>query len=328
MNSAENKRSVMVGVFVLLALIIFVAGVFILGGQQNRFESSIRVRAVFDDVEGLRTGNNVWFSGVKIGTVKRISFYGEDQVEVEMNIIEDAQRYIHKDARALLSSESLIGNRIIEITGGSPQAPPVQDGDIIQVEAGLDTDDMLATLQRNNENLVSITEDFKELSAGLTNGKGTVGALLTDSTLANNLRTMVTNLQQTSANSARASQALTQFTSKLNTPGGLANELLTDTAVFNKLQASVAQLEQATTSASAMVENLNQATGKLNDSDNAVGVLLSDPDFAKRLQSTMQNLETSTEKFDQNMEALQHNFLLRGFFKRQAQQQNTEQEQQ
>ena len=73
MSAAENKRSVMVGAFVLLALIIFAVGVFTLGGKQKRFVNTVTVRAMFDDVAGLRPGNNVWFSGVKIGTVQKIT---------------------------------------------------------------------------------------------------------------------------------------------------------------------------------------------------------------------------------------------------------------
>jgi phospholipid/cholesterol/gamma-HCH transport system substrate-binding protein len=79
MSTDSTKRNVTVGVFVLLGIIIFVAGIFVLGGQQKRFTKSIKIIAVFSDVGGLKAGNNVWFSGVKIGTVKRISFYGAAQ---------------------------------------------------------------------------------------------------------------------------------------------------------------------------------------------------------------------------------------------------------
>jgi len=320
MNTAENKRSILVGIFVLLAILILVAAVLILGGQQKRFIQSISISTVFDDVEGLKPGNNVWFSGVKIGNVKEIKFYGTSQVQVIMNIEESSQKYIRQDAKARISSESLIGNQIIEIMDGTQQAPQVENGTRLQSVPNLNTDDIMKTLQENNENFVSITGDLKQLTAQLVQGKGTMGALLADSTLADNFRSMVASLQQTSANTVRASGALTRFTTKLNTEGGLASELLTDTTVFNQLQASVAQLQQASASASQMANNLQEASGKLNGQNNAVGVLLNDQQFANQLQSTMQNLKTGTEKLDQNMEALQHNFLLRGFFKKQDKQ--------
>ncbi|TPE43283.1 MlaD family protein [Pontibacter mangrovi] len=317
MNTAENKRSIMVGIFVLIAIIIFVIGILTLGGQQKKFIESITVSTVFDDVEGLKDGNNVWFSGVKIGTVKSIGFYGESQVQVVMNIEKSSQKYIRQNSKARISSESLIGNRIIEIFGGSAAAKPVKDGDMLASEANLNTDDIMKTLQENNKNLATITGNFSEISDRLVRGEGTIGTLLKDSTLAQDFKSMVASLESTSQNAVRASRDLSRFTNKLNTQGSLANELLTDTTVFNSLETSMAELEKATQSASEMAQNLQQASSKFNNDSNAVGVLLNDPNFARQLQNTMQNLETSSQKFDENMEALQSNFLLRGFFRKQ-----------
>ncbi len=318
MTTVENKRSVTVGIFVFLAIAILIAGIFILGGQQKRFEKTITLKAVFDNVGGLKAGNNVWFSGVKIGTVKNIHFFGESQVEITMKIDEDAQQYIRQNAKARLSSESLIGNKIIEIYGGDPKAPEVQDGDRLAVVSALSTDDIMATLQENNKNLVSITSDFKSLSSKLVNGEGMAGALLTDTTLSDNFRTILTGLQKASVNSVKVSNDLSRMTAKLNTKGGLANELLTDTAVFSQLKVSVNQLQQTTAAAADMTKNLKQTSGQLNADNNAMGVLLNDEQFAAQLKGTMGNLETSTEKLDENMEALRHNFLFRRYFRKQA----------
>jgi phospholipid/cholesterol/gamma-HCH transport system substrate-binding protein len=83
METSENKRSVIVGIFVFLGIVLFVAGIFTLAGQQKRFVKSIELNAIFDNVAGLKVGNNVWFSGVKIGTVKKIDFYGTSQVKIK-----------------------------------------------------------------------------------------------------------------------------------------------------------------------------------------------------------------------------------------------------
>ncbi|WP_299708219.1 MlaD family protein [uncultured Pontibacter sp.] len=328
MSAADNKRSVIVGIFVFIGIVILVAGIFTLAGQQKRFIRTLEVKAVFDDVAGLKTGNNVWFSGVKIGTIQAINLYGNSQVEVVMNIEERVQEYIRKDAVARISSESFIGNKNIVIDGGSQQASPIENGDRLQAQNPLNTDDLMETLQKNNKNLVEITNDFKELSGKIVQGEGTIGAILTDSTLANDLRSMVANLERTSQSTVSASRALTSFTNKLNAPDGLANQLVTDKEVFQQLKTSMTQLEEATASTSEITENLRTASGRLNNSNSAVGVLLNDQQFARQLQSTMQNLETGTEKLDQNMEALQNNFLLRGFFRRQAKEEAKQKEEQ
>ncbi|MFD2515881.1 MlaD family protein [Pontibacter locisalis] len=318
MSTGSNRPTVIVGIFVFLAIVILVAGIFMLAGQQKRLISTIEVSAVFDDVAGLKTGNNVWFSGVKIGTIKSISFVGDSQVKVTMRIEESAQQYIRENSIARISSESFIGNKNIVIEGGTMEASPVEDGDQILAINPLNTDDLMDTLQKNNKNLVAITSDFKVITSRLVQGEGTIGAILTDTAMADNFRAMVANMQRASREAAEASNELSRFTTKLNNPSGLANQIATDTVVYSRLKTSMAQLKEATTSASAMMQNLQEVSAKLDNENNAVGVLLSDEEFARQLQTTMRNLETSTQKFDENMEALQNNFLLRGFFRKQA----------
>ncbi|HSI90860.1 MAG TPA: MlaD family protein [Adhaeribacter sp.] len=315
MSVAENKRSVVVGLFVFIGIIIFVAAVLTLGGQQKRFVKSVEVKTVVADSEGLKVGSNVRFSGVKVGTVKSIDFKGAKQVEILMNIDEEAQKYIHKDARVKIGSESLIGNKNIVVTGGSEQAPVVENGDMLVAEQTLSSDDIMATLQENNQNLISITTDLKQVTSRMASGKGTVGTLLNDTLMAQNFRETITNLRQVSLTTSRASAALAQFTTRLNNKDGLVNNLLTDTAVFNDLRTSMARLEQTTVATSQLAENLQQASTKLNDSKNTMGMLLNDEQFAANLKATMANLETSTEKLDENLEAMQESVFLKGFFK-------------
>ncbi|MFC3197011.1 MlaD family protein [Parapedobacter deserti] len=320
MSATESKRSVIVGLFVLVGIAILVAGILVLGGQQNRFSKNIHVSAVFNDVSGLKPGNNVWFSGVKIGTIKSITFKNLQQVEIVMAIEEKSREYIRKDAVAKIGSESFIGNKLIVIEGGSGDVPPVESGDVLQASADEGLDAMMATLQTNNRNLVEITENFGKVSARLARGEGTLGALISDSAMALDIKRMIQHLNQTTANTAQASSALNQLTAKLNQEGTLINDLLTDTVIYANLQGAVAQLQGITQTASALMVNLNEAATKLDGENNAVGVLLNDPAAAENIRQTLQNLEQSTEKLDQNMEALQHNFLFRGFFRRQARQ--------
>ena len=318
MQVTDDRRKAVVGLFILVGLIIFIVAIFTLGSQKKVFVKSISVNVVFNDIEGLKTGNNVWYSGVKVGTIKKIQFYGSSQVQVFMNIEEQTHRYIHKDAKASISSDGLIGNKIIVLTSGTPSFPFVEDGDRLQVDKTLSTDEIMKTLQVNNKNLVDITSNFKVLAKNLVDGKGTAGALLADEQIAENFKTMVVNLKNTTASANKMALELNEFTRTLNTKGGLADKLMTDTAVFAKLQRSVNELQKTAQSASALTENLNKASSKLTQSDNAAGLLLNDEKTANQVRAIMQNLETSSKKLDENMEALQSNFLLRGFFKKKA----------
>lgn len=323
MKSLKNNRPVTVGIFVFLGLAILVIAVFTLGGQKKTFVKTVTINAVFNDVGGLLKGGNIWFSGVKVGTVKKINFYGNSQVEVAMSIEQEAQSHIHKDAKAKIGSDGLIGNKIVIIYGGTAAAPVVEKNGFLTVEKALSTEDMLATLQANNLNLLSITNHFKSISKSIDSGKGTLGTLLNDPAIANKLSVTVNDLQTTMANFKAASvnsktvlSNLQNFSGKLNEPGNSMHDLVTDTAIYTNIKGTMLQLQNAANSVSQFTANLKTVSDRLNEKDNTVGVLLNDPAAATSLKNTLKNLETSSQKLDEDLKALQHNFLLKGYFRK------------
>lgn len=325
MSTAANSRNstIKVGLFVLIGLVIFIAGILTIGGMRKSFVSKISATSIFDDVNGLQSGNNIWFSGVKVGTVQKISFHGNSQVEVEMNIEEKSRQYIRKDATAKISSDGLIGNKIIVISGGTPKAAPIEDGDILQVQKEDSQQDIMNTLQANNKNILAITEDFKEISNKLRNGEGSVGKLLSDDQLYRSLETTMVALQRAVKQAETMSGSLTTYAAKLNQKGGLANDMVTDTLIMRKVRLTVAELNETALTARALVSGLKKTTEDVtsniaNNRKSPVGVLLHDETTAANLKSTIQNLESSTDKLDENMKALQSNFLFRRYFKKQA----------
>ncbi len=318
MDLRENRRAVIVGLFLAIGLIVFILGVFTLGGQSKSFSKSVHISAVFDDVAGLKKGNNVWFSGVKVGTISDIHFTGPSQVDVKMSVDENSRQYIHDNAQVHIGSDGLIGNKIIVIDGGSPQAPIIREGDILQSAKIVSTDDIIKTVQQNNENLLAITSDFKLLSHKILQGKGTVGTLLADSLMGVQLKESMHNLQIATQSAAVMANNLTKFSSKLSTKGGLADKIFTDTVTFNRIQGAVAQLKAAADNAKTLTDNLNTASNKLNSTDNVLGVLLNDKARAAKVQTSIDNLQQSSVKLNDDLEAAQHNFFLKGFFKDRA----------
>ena len=319
----KNNKPVIVGIFILLGIAIFVAAIFTLGGQKKTFVKSFTIYAVFDDVGGLLKGGNIWFSGVKVGTVKKIGFYGKSQVQVTMSIENDAESYIHKDAKAKIGTDGLIGNKIIIIYGGDSSLPQVEKNDFLSVDKALTTDDMLATLQANNKNLLNITNDFKSISKKIDSGSGTLATLLNDPMMAKKLNSSVDNLQATVANfklvsvsSKNVLASLQDFSGQLNKPGNSMNELVTDTVIFKNIKGTLAKLEQASNEVNQFTINLKNTGEKLNQKDNMAGILLNDPAAASSVKITLQNLQVASQKLDEDLEALQHNFLLKGFFKK------------
>jgi len=312
MNDSTNKHTVVVGLFIFIGLIFLLAGILIIGNLRETFKSKMGVVSLFDDVNGLQSGNNIWFSGVKIGTVGSLDFFGKSQVKVGMRITTKSQQYIHKDAKVKISNDGLIGNKILVIYGGTDKFLEVQEGDTLAVEKTFSSEDMINTLQENNKNLLSITNDLKTIGHRMAAGEGTIGKLLKDSSVYENIDAATASLQKASAKAEQLIGSLATFSAGLNKKGTLINELTTDTTVFNSVKASVFHLQQIADTAALFVSNLKQAGSNPKSS---VGVLLYDEETATRLKGTIRNLESGSKKLDEDLEAAQHNFLLRGFFK-------------
>ncbi|CAL1518415.1 MlaD family protein [Chitinophaga sp. MM2321] len=322
MSKESNKRTVIVGIFVFIGLVIFIVGILVLGGQRKTFVKSLRVSALFHDVNGLAAGNNVWYSGVKIGTVKKITFVKLDEIEVVMNIDKSSRQFIHKDVKAKVGSDGLVGNKIVILSGGTDKVPSIEDGDVLIVEPALSPDNIMATLQVNNENLVEITGNLKLITKKIVDGQGTIGKLMTDESMYNNLQATMVTLKATAGNTQRLTDGLADYAAKLQTKGSLANDIITDTLVFNHLRTTVSQMEEAMQKANGVVADLKRASSSISENitsdQSPAGVLLHDQESAEGLKKIISNLESSTSKLDQNMEALKHNFLFRGYFRKQA----------
>lgn len=322
MKAANPRRSVIVGIFISLGIVILLAGVLVLNGQKSSFEKTIVVSATFTDVKGLLRGSNIWLSGIKIGTVKRIEFTGYGLAKVEMKIDEDARKFISKDARAKISTDGVIGNPIVVIYGGTPNIPAIGDQDTLQTEAGFNRGQMMSKLEESNQNLSVITSDFKTVSRRLVAGEGTMGKLLTEDKIAEQLQATSANLQQASVIIQRLSANLADYSNRLHNKGTLANELVADTLLYYNLRTAAAEVRQASVTAREMTSNLNKMSHDLKDSNNVASVLLYDTQSANKIRAAIHNIQCGTKKFDEDMEALQSNFLFRKFFKKRAQQKN------
>jgi phospholipid/cholesterol/gamma-HCH transport system substrate-binding protein len=313
MNETTHRHSVVVGLFVMAGMAILVAGVLLIGNLNKSLQNKIKIVVYFDDVSGLQKGNYIWLSGVRIGTVKNLYLKGASGVEVVMDIDARIKQYIHKDSRVKLGSDGFIGNRILIIYGGSQNVASIADGDTLKFEKTLSTEDLISTLQQNNENLKAITGDFKIISRKLVDGEGSIGKLLNDNSVFNNINSAAASLQGASAKAQQLLNSLADFGSGLNKQGTLAHELTSDTAVFSSLRATVVGLKNIADTAAVIMNNLKEAEGNPNT---ALGAILHDENTGAELKATIKNLNSSSEKLNVDLEALQHSFLMKGYFKK------------
>lgn len=315
MNESPNKRAIIVGLFVLLGIAFLIGGILTIGNLHKTFSRKVNLTAIFDDVNGLQQGNNIWFSGVKIGTVKKVQFYGSSKVRVVMNIDEKAQQYIRKDAKVKVSADGLIGNKILVIYGGSSKAEGIEDDDTLNVEKTFSSEDMINTLQQNNMNILAITNDFKSISKRMADGQGTVGKLLADETLYANISATGAALRNATEKAQTLINSLNNFAAGLNKKGGLANDLVHDTLVFKSIRSSIQGLNQVADTAAAFISELKTAA---KDPNSPVGVLLRDKEAGNSLKTTIRNLESGSKKLDEDLEGLQHSFPMKRYFRKKA----------
>jgi len=307
MSQSPKRQAVVVGLFTSVAIAILIGGILTIGDLNNTFTRKILVTTVFDEVSGLKEGDNVWFSGVKVGTVKKLTLQGESEVGVELAVEREAAAFLHADALAKISSDGLIGSRIVVLYGGTPEARAIADGDVLAAGDSVSTDDIMAVLQENNLNVKVITDR-------LARGEGTIGKLLKEDALYTELMATVGELKVASANATELTGSLATFSEKLNREGSLPNDLVTDRTTYATLTSAVGSLEHASEQASVLVEGLAQGAA---DPNSPVGVMMHDNAGAADLKVAMDNLSTSSALLVEDLTALQHNFLLRPYFKKQ-----------
>ena len=177
------------GVFIVATLVIFAASVFWIGKKQYLFSSTYRLKADFQNVAGLNGGATVRVGGVHEGTVKHIYLpqRPNESVHVVMELAPATRDVIKKDSVAVIKSEGLVGEKFLEISFGSPQAAKVNDGDTIRGEPPLEISDLInktsVVLDSTKEAMGNIEEaagNLNSISSKINQGKGTIGALIND----------------------------------------------------------------------------------------------------------------------------------------------------
>ena len=320
-TTLENLR---LGIFVVIGTVLLLLAAYLIGNRQNMFGSTFDITATFKNASGLQNGNNVRFSGINVGTVKKIEMINDTTIRVHMIIEEKMQEYIKKDAIASIGSDGLVGSMLINIVPGAGNTKLIKTGDELQSYSKVATQDMMNTLNTTNENAALLTADLLKVSQALTQGKGTLGRLLVDSTLANDLQQTITNLKYTSNRTNATMGDLNKMVKGINFEKSAAGVLLSDTVSGGRMKNVIRNLETSSSEIEKMTQDLTTIIGGIKEGNGAINYLSKDTVLVNQLDRTMRNIEQGTERFNENMEALKHNFLTRGYFKKQEKEQEKE----
>ncbi len=316
MSEKSDRKNAKLGFFVLMGLVLFLVAVFFIGSEKNMFSSTFELSTSFKDVNGLQKGNNVWLSGVKIGTVRRVEIVNDSMVGVTMRIKEENRPFISKDATAFIGSDGLVGNVIVIIEPGKMRSPVEEDG-FIASGSKTSTQDILNTLERTGQNVLSVTEDLQAIAQQINSGEGTLGKLISSPELANNIEQTVASLETTGQRTARVTGELNQMVNKLrNNEDGPVYTLLNDTTFSRTYDSLLSNVRVTTNNAAEISNELERLSEKLNNNQNTIDVLLADTTFARDLQRTLNNAAEGTENINESVEALQRHWLFGGVFRK------------
>ena len=200
------SRLARLGAFIVVTLAVLATGVFIIGSKEYLFHTTYKLKAQFENVAGLAEGADVQVGGVHSGTVTGILLPTRPggKVTVVMDLARSTREIIKQDSVASIQTEGLLGNQFLAISFGSVGQADVKDGQIIQSEPPLvmadllkKTNGILNSSQQTIQNATLATAHLNSVSAKIDSGQGTVGALVNDKQLYNNLEQTTATLHDT-----------------------------------------------------------------------------------------------------------------------------------
>ncbi|GAA4061192.1 hypothetical protein GCM10022389_02030 [Flavobacterium cheonanense] len=308
MEKSTNQK-IKLGIFVIIGSLFFIIAIYFIGNKKDMFNETIQISAVFKNVNGLQHGNNVRFSGINVGTVKKIIIVNDSLIKVDMLIEEDIASHIKKDAMASIGSDGLVGNMIVNIIPGKKSNEMVKDGDVILSENKTSTDEILKTINSTSENAKLITDNLVKITNQINSKKGTIGMLINDTVMSDDLKQTIYNLKVTTQSTSKSMANLNKIITDLNNKDNVVGALK-DTITGRKIKMIIVNLEKSS-------EQINKTITNLKDGKGALNYLSNDPKLVKQIDSTMINLNQASSKLNENLEALKHNFFFRGYFKKQ-----------
>jgi len=312
----SNSQKFNLGLFVIVSIILLISALYFIGNRQNLFGKTFRISAVFNNVNGLQLGNNVRYSGINVGTVKNIIMINDTTICVDMIIEEKILEHIKKNAVAAIGSDGLVGSMIINIVPNKGNSFPLIHGDTIKSYSKISTNDMLETLNTTNDNAALLTSDLLKITTSIQKGKGTLGMLINDATLASNLKKTISNLKIASGDASKTISELKDIISAINYDKSIASVILSDSIAAFKMKSIITNLNKSSTQINDVITNLNDVILNIKQGDGTLNYIINDTLLVKNIDATVKNIKEGSIKLNEDLEALQHNFLLRGYFKK------------
>ncbi len=214
-NNSSTK--IKTGIFVIAGFAVLLLMVFLIGNQQNLFRSTFKLHVHYRSVVGLQEGSFVRFAGINVGTVELIDIQNDTTVRVDISLQKKVKPFIKADSRASISTDGLMGDKLIQISPGSSNAALIaENAELIAVNP-FDMEKVMARVEKLGSRIENIVGNVDTLSGQLAgifnkvnNGSGTLGKLLNSEKLSNDLEQTIMSAKKTVRTADKAAQGLNE----------------------------------------------------------------------------------------------------------------------
>ena len=315
----KKINSIKLGVFVMAGLAFLILLLYVIGKNQNMFGHTFILKARFENVHGLMPGNNIRFAGIDAGTVKKVDVLNDTTIEVTLLIRNKMKKYIHKNATISIGSDGLMGNKLLNIESAKQTAPLIEEGDILYSTIGPDPDEMLKVLNTTNIDVAIIARELKQTVQRLNTSKA-LWTLLEDQTIPKNLRFSLSQIKNSSDQMNELMGHLNHIVADVKNGKGTMGELLTDTAISSSIKETINRIKGIGNIADSLSFRITSVVDSIsyqvNNGKGPVNALLKNKEITDRFGNSLKNIEAGTQAFNENMEAIKHSFLFRGYYKK------------
>jgi phospholipid/cholesterol/gamma-HCH transport system substrate-binding protein len=311
----KTTNNLKLGIFVTVGTVFLIIALYLIGSKKQLFSDTVKINAVFHNVDGLRSGNNVRFAGITIGTIDKINIINDTTVVVTMLIDNSAIKFIRKSSMADIGSDGLMGNKLINLKIGSPESPAIVESDTIYSNTPVETDDMIRTLNSSNNNILLISNDLKNITKRINENKN-IWSLLEDTTSTAQIRNSIRNMEAMTSNATVITASVEELLDDMKNGKGAAGKVMSDEKTAAQLTDILENLKNATDTAKLALHHMHEFMRDLNITPGPLGVLARDTAMASDMKSIFYNLKMSSATLDENMKALQSNFLFRKYFRK------------
>jgi phospholipid/cholesterol/gamma-HCH transport system substrate-binding protein len=304
---ATPARLAGVGAFVLAGLLLFTVGLFMIGDRQMAFANKFTVYTEFKKITGLQPGAIVRVSGAKAGTITEIlpPNAPSGKFRVKLEIAEDLHQLVRTDSLATIETEGLVGGSYLGIGTGTDAAPPVGRDATIAGKEPFDIADLMQqmgdTIKKVNGAIDEMQDDAQRAVVAIADTADNANALLTD---------VSADLKDMAASSATLTSDAAQIAEGIRSGKGTIGKLMNDDELYNRATAIATKADDIATNAQQVIENAKTTLEGFQSKDGPIQGMTAD------VKQAMDDARAAMAGFAENMEALKHNFLLRGFFNR------------